>query len=454
MDIFTTATGLGAAIAALIAASLFSAYVLRGRTLPVILPLAAGYLLGQGGLDLLDAPVPSRALRIALGIGAGWVAVSASSSAAATFRRSASRSAAWWGAGFALIGPSCLAGAFSPIVASVAGAQGLSLASISLIVGAAIVADPSRFRSSSVDSHLTSHTMREAVRTSDAFLACSLLAWPAYWAFARTLSSGEGVVADTVVASIGVSFGIGGGVGLLGMFLLRVVKGNLAVAALIFAVVVLGSIVAEPLAASSVATGFLAGAIMGQEERARETFYIVARRLERPFAFLMLLAAGAAAPRWSGVAMPALIVLVVLVGRFVLGSLEDGIASVVPTVGSGRRIAWIVSVPAALSAAMIAESLTLPQRLSAASVEEVAGQTAAEILLFAMGSLSPVAPFLLALGIGDLFWRRALAWKLRTATEKPSPSDSERHRHGARGHGQHGRHRHHDHHHHHREEED
>jgi hypothetical protein len=410
-----TATGLAWAVGALVAVALVYRAA-GGRRLPALVPVLLGYLAGEGGLDWLAGERAGRAAGLALMLGAGWCALAAASAGASTFRRAATRSGIVWAAGIAVVGPSCLAGALAPVVVSVAGPAGLSIPALALLVAAAILADPSPFRSKTAAAGVPSHRLREAVRTSEAFHACALLAWPAYWAVARSLSLGEGLRADALVASFALSFGMGIGLGIAGMMALRFLSAGLAVAALALAVVAAAALVASQLAVSCVGSCFIAGLFMGQEEASRKVVFNVAHNLEGPFRILFLLAAGAAAPRWTGAAAPLLVVVVVLAGRPILGFLADALAGAAAGAGAGRRFGWILVPPSVLAAAMVVEAhLLLSEKSAAAGEAAVPLDPGAFVLNWEAGSLSPVAPFLLATAAGSLAGRWALKRRMRVA---------------------------------------
>ncbi len=418
---------LGIALAALIAAGMMLRFVPSTR-IPVLGPLALGYALGAGGLGWLTSERTGLFVPVALSFGAGWVAVGAAESAARMFRRAAGRSAVVWAAAFVLVAPSCIAAGLSPVVVTVTGPAGLSLPALVIVAAAAVLSDTSRFRAIISSTSIPSPKQREAARASDSFRAAALLAWPAYWAAARALTGAEGWTAPSAVASVGVSFGMGIGLGLIGMFALRVIRANLAILVLILAIVVASAVLSPILGVSTVATCFLAGLLMAQEPRTREALFNIARRFDSPFRILFLVAAGAAAPRWTGALAPLLIFAVTLAGRFLLGLAADSLASVAPGSGRGRHFAWVASIPSALSVAMVAEAFLLlgPGAQTGAGAESagvVAGGVAsgpdggAEAFLggWPAGSLSPVAPFLLATAVGELVAERALRKRLASA---------------------------------------
>ena len=406
--------GFGGAFAALIAASLLHAFL--PRHVPAVILLAIGYIVGTGGLGWVTEERVGRALPLALMLGAGWISVGAARVAVTTFRRTASRSGIGWAAGFAFVGPSCLAGCLAPIAVTLIGPAGLSIPALIIVVAAAILADPSPFRSRAASDSINAHRLREAIRTSEAFKSCVLLAWPAYWAVARALSLGDGPTAEVMAGSVALSYGAGIALGILGILLVRIVSGGLLMAAFILIIVVSGAVLSSILAVSSVAVCFLAALLIAQEKHRRDLLFNSAKNLEGPFRVLFLTAVGAAAPRWSGIAGPLLIVAVVLAGRFMLGFLADAALSSVSGGAPSRRIGWILAVPHALSAAMMVEAwLLLRQREAVVEQIEPAEATAqahASALNWGARSLPPVAPFLLAVGLGDLIGRWLLKRKL------------------------------------------
>ena len=439
-------TALGLALGSLLAASALVAAVPRVRSLPILAPLGAGYVLGGGGLGLLDGELAALAVQFALGIGAGWIALDASSSALATLKRSTSRSAVYWAIAYALVGPSIIAAGMAPLAVSVLGAGGLALHALAVTGVAGALPDASPFKSSPLSKTVPSEKLREAVRTSDALHAAVLAAFPIYWGVARALASGEGLLADVVLASIGASIAIGLALGLAAYFLMKFLKPNLAIAAVLVFLTVKAAVLADMLHVSAVATCFLAGVIIGQDTLQSKSFTAIAHNLRHPFLLVMLLAAGASAPAWRGASAPLLIIAVVLAGRFVIGKIADTLASTMPNAADGRHFAWLVAVPSALSVAMVVEGSLLLGDMTgmdpaAATGSELAGATSASLGAITHGdkNLTLVAPFLLAIGLGDLFARRlvergyprALA-KEKAAASASASSREEHRRHGRR----------------------
>jgi len=444
-------TAAGLALGALLLVSVLLALAPRLKSLPMLVPMGAGYLLGDGGFGLLHGELASRTALFALEIGAGWIAFDATSSALATMKRAPTRSAVYWAIAYALVGPSILVAGLSPLAASVIGAGGLALHAMAVAGVAGALPDAGVFKSPLLGDKVSSDKIREAVRTSDALQTAVLLALPIYWGAARSMAHGEWFLVDSVLASVGASFALGLTLGLAAYVVVKYLKWSLALAALMTILTIVAAALGEQFQISAVATCFIAGVMIGQNAQQRKMFTDVAHNLRRPFMLVMLLAAGAVAPAWHGFLPGLLILAVILAGRFAIGKIADTLASTSPNVGAGRQFAWLVAVPSALSVAIAAEGLTILGSFVDANLAANAGALPAKLSEFTLppiseqtGVLSLLAPFLLAIGLADIFGRKLLASgypkavlkakKAAAAVHAASPGQHRKHRSRPRSH--------------------